>query len=80
MKWNITINNELAIKVDEIAKKNYMSRSGFIAFACMNYITQTQVIENMKNLYSIMKELSDKGMLDEEDTRNLKTLIDAIPQ
>lgn len=80
MKASISINDELMKTIDEVAKSNYMSRSGFISFACMNYITQIQVVENMRKLYTIMKELSEKGMLDEEDARNLKTLIDAIPQ
>lgn len=80
MKISITMNDELMATVDEIAKSNYMTRSGFIAFACRNYITQMQVVDKLKSLNEIMTKLYDKGMLDEEDTRNLQSLIKALPQ
>lgn len=80
MKLSISMNDELVKQIDELAKTNYMSRSGFISFACMNHITQIQVIEKLKSLNDIMTKLYNKGMLDEEDTRNLQALIGSLPQ
>jgi len=78
MKLSISLNDELVAKVDEIAKSNYMTRSGLISVATLNYLNQLQVAEKMSDMNRIMTKLVEKGMLDEEDTRNLGQLVDSM--
>ena len=38
MKINISIDDDLLKNIDDYADSHYMSRSGFISFACVQYL------------------------------------------
>lgn len=67
MRINITMNEELVKKIDEVASKIYVSRSAYIAFAVSQKIQQDKMLDNMPELMQTMKsavELEKKAMQD----------------
>lgn len=78
MKLSISLNDELVSKVDEIAKSNYMTRSGFISTATVNYLNQLQVVEKFNEMNRIMTKLYEKGMLEEKDMDDLGSIVEAM--
>lgn len=55
MRINITMDDDLIKKVDEVAKKMYVSRSAYIAFAVSQKMQQDSLMENMPEMLQTMK-------------------------
>lgn len=45
MKVTISIDDALMERIDNYADENFMSRSGFITFACNEYLKQQEVFK-----------------------------------
>lgn len=56
MRVNINMDEELVKKVDEVAKKMYVSRSSYIAFAVSQKIQADEVFVNMSKMIDAMNE------------------------
>lgn len=56
MRISITMNEKLVKLVDEVAKKMYVSRSAYIAFAVSQKIQADKMFENMPELVQTMKQ------------------------
>lgn len=56
MRVNINMDEELVKKVDEVAKKMYVSRSSYIAFAVSQKIQADEVLANMPKMIDAMNE------------------------
>ena len=56
MRLNINMDEELVKKVDEVAKKMYVSRSSYIAFAVSKKIQDDETLSNMPEMIEVMKE------------------------
>lgn len=56
MRVNINMDEELVKKVDEVAKKMYVSRSSYIAFAVSQKIQADEVFANMPKMIDAMNE------------------------
>ena len=56
MKFMISMNDELASKVEEMSKSNYMSRSGFISMCVTKYIQENSMIEQLPDMLKLMKK------------------------
>lgn len=76
MRVNINMDEELVKKVDEVAKKMYVSRSSYIAFAVSQKIQTDETLANMPKLLDTYQELKkndpNKGEIKNE-SHNLKT-------
>ena len=59
MRININMDGELVKKIDEIAKKMYVSRSAYIAFAVSQKIQQDKTLDNMPDLVQTLKSAVD---------------------
>ncbi len=55
MRINITMNEELVKKIDEVASKMYVSRSAYIAFAVSQKIQADRMVDNLPELAQTMK-------------------------
>lgn len=67
MRLNINMDEELVKKVDEVAKKMYVSRSSYIAFAVSKKIQDDETLSNMPEMIEVMKE----AILLEKSSRNV---------
>jgi metal-responsive CopG/Arc/MetJ family transcriptional regulator len=81
MKLNISMDDELLMRLDATAKDSYMSRSGLIAYACAQYLNQQEALRAIRDLALIMRTISDKGMVDDdakEQLQDIETLLKMI--
>lgn len=67
MRVNINMDEELVKKVDEVAKKMYVSRSSYIAFAVSQKIQADETLANMPKLLDTYQEA-----LQLEKSKNIK--------
>ena len=56
MRVNINMDEELVKKVDEVAKKMYVSRSSYIAFAVSQKIQADETLAHMPKLLDTYQE------------------------
>lgn len=71
MKINITLNNELLQRIDEFAKANYMTRSGFIQMCCNQYLVQNEAVQCIREITDTMKVIAERGFIDTETREQL---------
>lgn len=82
MRVNINMDEELVKKVDEVAKKMYVSRSSYIAFAVSQKIQSDETLANMPKIIDVINDAvqiekskkndPNKGEIKNE-SHNLKT-------
>lgn len=56
MRLNINLDEELIRKVDEVAKKMYVSRSAYISFALSEKLRNDEIAENFPKFASAVSE------------------------
>lgn len=66
MKVTISVNDELMERIDNYADENFMSRSGFITFACNEYLKQQEVFKLVRQMSYTMNLIAEKGEVDAE--------------
>lgn len=71
MKVNITLDDELMHRVDQYADENYMSRSGFISLACVQYLNTQEAFRLVKQMSVTLKKIAEDGAVDAETRREL---------
>lgn len=71
MKLTITLDDRLLADIDEYADKYYMSRSGFIAQACTQFLTSFQMRQVLKDMSIAMQKIADTGTVDEKTQEQL---------
>lgn len=74
MKINISIDEELVTRIDNYAKKNYMSRSGLISFVCVQYLNSYELMRVVKDLSGEISKIIESGVVDEETGKKLENL------
>lgn len=57
MRINITLDEELVKKIDEVASKMYVSRSAYIAFAVSQKMQQDIMMENLPAMLQSLKDI-----------------------
>lgn len=66
MKVQISLDDELMVRIDNYADKNYMSRSGLICQACTQYLVSAEVQFAIKDMAIAMRKIADTGKIDDE--------------
>lgn len=74
LKIGITMNEELASRMDEYAADNYMSRSGVISLAVSQFLNAKEVSKCLKELTEVMKEIAAKGVMDDDSMQKLEDI------
>lgn len=72
MKINVSMDDGLLQRVDDYADQMYMSRSGLISFACVQYLNQVELMRSIKELSVTMRKIADSGEIDDESKRMLE--------
>lgn len=73
-KINISIDDELLERLDNVADRNYLTRSGLITTACVQYINQSELLLTIKDLSVCMRKIADNGSVDQETLDRLNEL------
>lgn len=71
-KINITLADELLHRIDAYADENYMTRSGFMSFACNQYLNSADLNRLVKDMSLAMRKIADSGTIDDESQAILK--------
>lgn len=71
MRINITMDEELVKKIDEVASKMYVSRSAYIAFAVSQKIQADKVVENLPEFAQTMKSAVELEQAKQEKVKNV---------
>lgn len=72
MKVNISFDDELIARIDNYSDRNYMTRSGFISFACTQLLAAEEVKYAIKDLSIAMRKIADTGKIDDESKQQLE--------
>jgi len=75
MKVNITINNNLMNKVDNLAKCNYMSRSAFISAVLNERVKRENILNTVKMLKDLLVKIEEKNGGDEEIKKEIDRFV-----
>lgn len=71
MKVQISIDETLLKKIDEYAKRNFMSRSGFISMSCTSQLSTFETINLIKQMNELLQKIAANGSIDEETKQKL---------
>lgn len=70
-RWQISIDDELAEKIDAYSKSNFMSRSAFLSFVSIQFLNADSVVKLMDSLDVSVRKIADSGALDEKSKLEL---------
>lgn len=70
-KVQISIDDDLLLKVDRLADTMYMSRSGFISQACAQVLNANLVMMAITDVSLALKKIADSGQLTDDDRQQL---------
>lgn len=71
-KVQISLDDELLVKIDAHADSMYMSRSGFISFATAQVIMSQQAIIAINEVALSLRKIADEGVVQDEDLKKLE--------
>ena len=74
MRVNLSLSEELVSKLDKYAKDNFMTRSAVVSFACNQFLTSFEVVDLMRQVTLCMREIADKGAVDEKSMKELEDM------
>lgn len=69
---SLTLEEELLKRIDEYAKKNYLSRSGLVSVAVNQYLTTLQVLDSSQKMANAFENLAQSGKFTEEQVKELQ--------
>ncbi len=75
MRINITMDEELVKKIDEISSKMYVSRSAYIAFAVSQKIQADKMLDNMPEYVEAVK-----SAVELEKSRQIVNFIEDVDE
>lgn len=73
MKVNVSLDDELMVRIDNYADNNYMSRSGFISLACTQYLNSMEVMSLIKEMAFNIRKIADTQKIDDETKKQLES-------
>jgi metal-responsive CopG/Arc/MetJ family transcriptional regulator len=71
-KVQISIDDNLLLKVDKLADSMYMSRSGFISYACSQVVNSNAVLVAISDVSLALRKIADTGTLSAEEKLQLE--------
>lgn len=72
MKLQISLNDDLLQRADRFAEDNYLSRSGLISQALVQYLNQNEYILAVKDLSVAVRKIAEIGTIDDESMKQLE--------
>jgi metal-responsive CopG/Arc/MetJ family transcriptional regulator len=71
-KVQISIDDSLLARVDGYASDNYLSRSGLISLACVQFLNSAEAVVAVKDMSVSLRKIADSGDVDEETMKQLE--------
>ena len=71
MKVQISLDDELMNRLDACADENYMTRSGLISLACVQYLNQQEAFHLVRQMSVTLQKIAETGCVDTDTRREL---------
>lgn len=72
-KINISIDDELLEKIDNLAEDNFTSRSGFISMGMNEFVKSKEIVSAIKSMSVSMAKIATLGTIDDDTQKELET-------
>lgn len=72
MKLQISLDDELVSRIDSCADRNYMTRSGFISQACVQFLNQNELVSSINRISYAVLKAAENNEIDEDTRRQLE--------
>lgn len=72
MKVQISINDELLERADKFAEDCYLTRSGLVSQALVQYLNQNEYIKAVTDLSVAVRKIADTGTADADTMKQLE--------
>ena len=72
MKLQISLDDELVSRIDNCADRNYMTRSGFISQACVQFLNQNELVSSINRISYAVLKAAENNQIDEDTRRQLE--------
>lgn len=72
MKVQITLDDALMQRADNYADENYMSRSGLVSLALVQYLNTVETTRAVKDIAICIRKIADTGKLDHDTMEKLE--------
>ena len=68
----ISLDDELVSRIDNCADRNYMTRSGFISQACVQFLNQNELVSSINRISYAVLKAAENNEIDEDTRRQLE--------
>ena len=72
MKLQISLDDVLVSRIDNCADRNYMTRSGFISQACVQFLNQNELVSSINRISYAVLKAAENNEIDEDTRRQLE--------
>lgn len=72
MKLQISLDDELVSRIDNCADRNYMTRSGFISQACVQFLNQNELVSSINRISYAVLKAAENNEIDEDTKRQME--------
>lgn len=72
MKIQISINDELAARLDSFAKDSYLNRSAVCSIALTQYLNANELTKAIRDLSLAVRKIADTQVVDEDTEKQLE--------
>ena len=72
MKVQLSIDDELMEKVDEVSSAMHISRSGYFSMAVAQQLQSWEMVNAVKTMSFAIKKIADTGEIDETTKRQIE--------
>lgn len=71
-KVTISMNDELLERIDDYAKKNCTTRSGFLSLVSLKFLNDTELASVLRDMTSVIGKIVDSGQGEPEELAKLE--------
>lgn len=74
-KINLSIDDELLERAEIYAKQNYLSKSGLVSIALVQFLNQNELISSLNSLSVSVRKMADIGEVDPESMEQINAFL-----
>lgn len=74
-KINLSIDDELLERAEIYAKQNYLSKSGLVSIALVQFLNQNELISSLNSLSVSVRKMADNGEVDPESMEQINAFL-----
>lgn len=78
MKIQISVSDELLARVDDFAKRTYMTRSAVFQQGALSYVSANETLAMLPVIQNILDNIDLSGEISEEDLKTVEDYQNAV--